>query len=269
MKKVILIVVLGLLWCNVSFADESELYIEVEKAVEETDVIKINEAYSLKCEIEMEDFNITTVSKVVNSKKLRQEGIMSFGDDGDIFFKTDSNIKSNGKLSKGKTKSDYSTNFDKDLKKAMKKSEDMLMDMSSLNYDTFNVYGKTLIPIKVKDKKKTKAMLDLVKMLVKHDNEMKKVIKNLKVNWYDHYLGIANIQEEKFYVSKGYLEMKHPDEEWQEVFNEMYEGNDTMYILIHVDSGYMIPMASMVESICIIYKQNKEVIKIDSSDIIY
>ena len=217
----------------------------------------------------MEDINITTVSKVVNSKKLRQEGIMSFGDDGDIFFKTDSNIKSNGKLSQGKTKIDYSTNFDKDLKKAMKKNEDMLMDMSSLNYDTFNVYGKTLIPIKVKDKKKTKAMLDLVKMLGKHDNEMKKVIKNLKVNWYDHYLGIANIQEEKFYVLKSYLEMKHPDEEWQEVFNEMNEENDTMYILIHVDSGYIIPMTSTTETICIIYKQNKEVIKIDSSDIIY
>ena len=269
MKKLLSIVVLGLLWCNVSFADESELYIEVEKAVEETDVIKINEAYSLKCEIEMEDFNITTVSKVVNSKKLRQEGIMSFGDDGDIFFKTDSNIKSNGKLSKGKTKSDYSTNFDKDLKKAMKKREGMLTDMSGLNYNAFNVYGKTLIPIKVKDKKKTKLLLDFFKMLGKHDNEMKKVIKNLKVNWYDHYLGIANIQEEKFYVVKGYLEMKHPDEAWQEMFNEMNEGNDTMYILIHVDSGYMIPMASMVESICIIYKQNKEVIKIDSSDIIY
>ena len=123
MKKLLGIVVLVLLWCNVSFADDSELYIEIKKVVEETDVIKINEAYSLKCEIEMEDANVTIVSKVVNSKKLRTEGIMSFGDDGDIFFKTDSNIKSNGKLSQGKTKIDYSTNFDKDLKKAMKKSE--------------------------------------------------------------------------------------------------------------------------------------------------
>ena len=260
--------VLGLLWCNVSFADDSELYIEVKKVVEETDVIKINEAYSLKCEIEMEDFNITMVSKVVNSKKLRQEGIISFGDDGDIFFKTDSNIKSNGKLSQGKTKIDYSTNFDKDLKKAMKKSENKFKDMPSLNYNTFNVYGKTLIPIKVKDKKKTKAMLDLVKMMGKYDNEMKKIVKNLKVNWYDHYLGIANIQEEKFYVLKSYLEMKHPDEEWEQVFNELNEEDDnTMYILIHVDSGYMIPMASIMESICTIYKQDKEIVAIDTSDI--
>ena len=267
MKKLLGILVLGLLWCNASFADDSELNIEIKKAIEETDVIKINEAYSLKCEVKMEDMNMTIVSKVVNSKKLRHEGIMSFGDDGDIFFKSDSNIKSNGKISLGKTKIEYSTNFDKDLKKAMKKSENMLKD--SFNYNTFNLYGKTLIPIKVKDKKKTKAYLDLVKVLGKHDNEMKKIIKNLKVNWYDHYLGIANIQEEKFYVLKSYLEMKHPDEQWQEMFNEMSEEDGNIYMLIHVDSGHMIAMQSTMESICIIYKQDKEVIKIDTSDILY
>ena len=249
--------------------ETKKLNIEIKKVVEETDVIKINEAYSLKCEIEMEDANVTIVSKVVNSKKLRIEGIMSFGDDGDIFFKTDSNIKSNGKISQGKSKTDYSENFDKNLKKAMKKNEGMFTNMTSLNFNTFNLYGKTLIPIKVKDKKKSKVMLDLMKMLVKHDNELKKVIKNLKVNWYDHYLGIANIQEEKFYVLKSYLEMKHPEFGWQVVFNELYAENDTMYVLIHVDSGYTIAMASTLKPICIIYKQNKEVIKVDSSDIIY
>ncbi len=267
MKKLLGIVVLGLLWCNVSFADDSELYIEIKKAIEETDVIKINEAYSVKCEIEAEDFNITMVSKVVNKKKLKQEGIISFGDDGDIFFTTDSNIKSNGKLSQGKTKINYSTNFDKDLKKAMKKNENKFKDMQGLNYNTFNVYGKTLIPIKVKDKKKTKAMLDLMKMMGKYNNEMKKIVKNLKVNWYDHYLGIANIQEEKFYVVKSYLEMKHPDEEWEQAFNELTVEDGNMYILIHVDSGYMITMASGMESICTIYKQDKEIVAIDSSDI--
>jgi len=38
MKKILGIVVLGLLWCNVSFADESELNIEIKKAVQENDV---------------------------------------------------------------------------------------------------------------------------------------------------------------------------------------------------------------------------------------
>ena len=211
---------------------------------------------------------MTTVLKVVNSKKLKWEGIISFEEDGDLYVKYDAKISSKGKISPQKPKLHYSTNFDKDLKKSMKKQEDMIKHVSHNNSIAYNIYGKTLIPIQIKDKKKTKQMLDLVKMLGINDNEMKKIVKHVKGNFYDHYLGIANIQEEKFYVVNSYLELKHPDEEWNEFFNEMSE-EILFYTLVHVDSGYSIPISNEMESTCAIYKQNKEVIKIDSSDIIY
>ena len=37
MRKILGIVVLGLLWCNVSFADQSDLNIEIKKAAQETE----------------------------------------------------------------------------------------------------------------------------------------------------------------------------------------------------------------------------------------
>ena len=48
MKKLLGIVVLGLLWCNFSFADESELYIEIERATQETDILKMFKNYNKK-----------------------------------------------------------------------------------------------------------------------------------------------------------------------------------------------------------------------------
>ena len=52
MKKLLGIVVLGLLWCNVSFADQSDLNIEIKKAAQETEPIKINEEYSMNCVVD-------------------------------------------------------------------------------------------------------------------------------------------------------------------------------------------------------------------------
>ena len=114
MKKAILILVM-LSWCNLSIAEDSELDISIKKATQETDIIKINEAYSLKCEAEIEDLRFTINQKVFKSKILKSEVIMIFEGEK-IYFKIDSKINSKGKLSGTKLKVHYSPDFDKDIK---------------------------------------------------------------------------------------------------------------------------------------------------------
>ena len=262
MKKILGIVVLGLLWCNVSFADESELNIEIKKAVQETEPIKINEEYSLNCVVDDGEFNFEFNQKVIKSN-LKTEATMSFGEDGEIYFNLKQKINSSGKLSKGNFKIHYSPDFDKDLKKEMKKYLGMF-EKTIEDFGVHGIYGKSLVPIQIEDKKLAKKMLSLMKKVFASDAEMKNVLKKLKIKVYSHYLGTANIQSEKFYILKIYMVMEHPDENFLDEIDEM---SFTMYGLIHVTSGYSIQMDGESYPVCTIYKQDKELVKIDTYDI--
>ena len=256
--------VLGLLWCSASFADDSELYIEIEKATQETDIIKINEAYSLKCETEIEDFGFVFNQKVVKSKILKTEAIVEI-EGGQVYIKMNSKINSNGKLSKSAVKVHYSPDMDKDTKNFIKPYMGMLKQITKEGFVNWGIYGKTLKPIQIVDKKKTKSFLSLWKKAVRNDPEMKSILKKMKVKIYDHYIGTTEIQSEKFYVLKTSMTAEHPDA----TASELEEMSETTYTIIHISSGYSIELEEEMPSICTIYKQDKELITFDTSEILY
>ena len=154
MKKILGIVVLGLLWCNVSFADQSDLNIEIKKAAQETEPIKINEEYSMNCVVDDGEFNFELNQKVIKSN-LKTEATMILGEEGEIYFNVKQKINSSGKLSKGNFKIHYSPDFDKDLKKEMKKYMGMF-EKTIENFGVYGIYGKSLVPIQIEDKKLAK-----------------------------------------------------------------------------------------------------------------
>ena len=141
--------------------------------------------------------------------------------------------------------------------------------MASDSFLAFNIYGKTLLPIKTEDKKKSKKVLNMLKKMFAKDKEMKKFFQGLKLYSYDHYLGIADIETENFYVVKTYLKFSTSNEEFSEIINEMEESEGTIYTFIHVKSGFGIPVEEDSNMVCTIYKQNKELIKVDTYELIY
>lgn len=143
----------------------SELSISIKEATQETDIIKINEAYSLKCEAEIEDLRFIFNQKVFKSKILKSEVIMIFEGEK-IYFKIDSKINSKGKLSKSTVKVHYAPDFDKDIKNSIKPYINMFKQVAKEGFTDFSIYGKTLLPIQIEDKKKSKQMLSLAKKII-------------------------------------------------------------------------------------------------------
>ena len=269
MKKILGIAVLGLLLNPSSFAEEPDLNISVKKAFEETDIIKIDENYSIKCEADADDYNMIFSSKVVNSKVLRSEGVFNFGDDGSMYLKIDAKINSKGKLTKGKVKINYSPDMDKDFKKEFKNFEPFFKEMVSDSFLSFSIYGKTLLPIKIEDKKQSKKILNMLKKLFATDKELKKFSQGLKLYSYDHYLGTTLIDEENFYVVKTFISFESPNEEINEFLEEMEESEGLVYTFIHINSGFAIQAQQEFDTICTINVQGKELIKVDSSDLAF
>ena len=95
--------------------------------------------------------------------------------------------------------------------------------------------------------------------------KIKPFAKKLKVKVYVHYLGTASIQSEEFYILQHYVTMEHPDESFLDVVGE--ETSQTQYTIIHIASGYGLQLDKEMATICTIYKQDKELIKYDSSEI--
>lgn len=175
-------------------------------------------------------------------------------------------ISSSGKLSNSKLKLHYSPDFDKDLKYSIKPYMNMYKQILKEGFSSFGIYGKTLTPIQIEDKKQSKKFLSLMKKMFANDTEMKSILKKLKVKVYNHYLGTASIQSEKFYILKHYMTMEHPDESFLDDAGEMSE---TTYTIIHIASGYSMMLDEEMPVICTIYKQDKELIKFDTSEILY
>ena len=273
MKKLLGILVLGLLWCNINVADESELYIEVEKATQETDILKINKEYRLKCEETQDDIGVIFNSNVIKSNVLKSEAVMNFGEEGEIYIKYTQKISSSGKISKAKVKAHFSPDFNKDMKKVMKSLLDEFKDSMGADYLPTELYGETLKPIAIEDKKKIKEMKNAMQRLAKIPGmeSLKDIIKDfqkLKIRGYRKYLGTSVIQSEKFYVVKGFATFESEDEKVLEEYLDAFGGNSlTVYMLIHTASGFAVIMDGQKYPICTIYKQDKEIVTIDTSDI--
>ena len=105
-----------------------------------------------------------------------------------------------------------------------------------------------------------------MKKMFSNDTEMKPFAKKLKVKVYEHYLGTASIQSEEFYILQHYMTMEHPDESFLDEVGE--EMSETQYKFIHIASGYMLQHAEEIQPICTIYKQNEELVTIDTSEIL-
>ena len=265
MKKAIGIIILGLLWCNLTIAEDIELDISIKKATQETDLIKINEAYTMECEQEIEDFTFIYNQKVVKSKIFKMEAIISI--DGEKFYlKVNSKINSNGKLSKSTVKVHYSPDMDKDTKNFIKPYVGMLKKITKEGFVDFGIYGKTLKPIQIEDKKESKKFLSFLKKMYANHAEMKSILKKMKIKIYDHYIGTAEIQSEKFYVLKTSMTAEHPDES---ISSELEGFSETEYTLIHIASGYVFQIDEEMPTICTIYKQDEELIKFDTSELLY
>jgi hypothetical protein len=276
MKKAILIIVFGLLWCNVSFADESELYIEIERATQETDILKINEGYKYRCEETYDDYEVIYNASVIKSNVLKSEAVANFGEEGEIYFKITRKISSSGKISKAKVKVHYSPDFNKDFKKIMKKFMKEFKDSMGSDYIATELYGQTLKPIKIEDKKAIKEakrnLQKILKLMPDISPDMNDFIKQFKkikiISGYRQYLGTSVIQSEKFYVLKSSVTFEHPDENFIAELSDVLDGDTlTGYVLFHAASGYSIAMDGQRYPICTIYKQDKELVKIDTSDI--
>ena len=61
------------------------------------------------------------------------------------------------------------------------------------------------------------------------------------------------------------MTMEHPDESFLDEVGE--EMSQTQYTIIHIASGYGLQLDKEMATICTIYKQDKELIKYDSSEI--
>ena len=105
-----------------------------------------------------------------------------------------------------------------------------------------------------------------MKKMFASDSEMKNILKKLKIKVYQHYLGTANIQSEKFYVVKTYMIAEHPDES---LLDEVDEMSQTMYTFVHIASGYSLQLDGEMPTICTISKQGKELVKFDTEEIFY
>ena len=87
-------------------------------------------------------------------------------------------ISSSGKLSKSKLKIDYSPDFDENFKNSIKSNINMFKQLTEEGIISFDIYGKTLKPIQIEDKKKSKKLLSLMKKMFANDAEMKSSLKN-------------------------------------------------------------------------------------------
>jgi len=251
------------------YSAESELGISIKEATQETEVIKINEGYKFTCEVEAEDYSIIFNANLIKSNILKSEAVINFGQLGEIYYKLNQKISSSGKISKPKFKIHYSSDFDKDFKKMIKKFTKNFKDSITSDFIYADFYGETLKPIKIEDKKAVKKAKKIMENLAASLPDMKdltKELKKLKMNAYRHYLGTTIIQSEKFYILRTQVVYEHPDENFLEDFDE-----NTLigYTFFHAASGFSfaVVMSAQYYPVCTIYKEDNELVTIDSFEI--
>ena len=248
---------------------QQKIHNKTKSIATETKVIKINEGYKFTCEAETEDYTIIFNANPIKSNILKSEAVINFGQLGEIYYKLNQKISSSGKLSKPKFKIHYSSDFDKDFKKIIKKFTKNFKDSITSDFILSDFYGETLKPIKIEDKRASKNAKKIMENLMASLPDMKdlaKEFKKLKMNAYRHYLGTTIIQSEKFYILRSQVVYEHPDEN----FLEDLDGNTlTGYAFFHASSGFSfsVVMSEQYYPVCTIYKEDNELVTIDSFEI--
>ena len=285
MKKGILILLVGLLWCNTSFAIIEDLDIPIKKAEAETEIIKLNNRYMQTCELDLTIEGeymymkvISKINKINKNEFLVNEIIMDLQESGILNMTTTEKIATDGKVSKTKIKYDYTPGSEYNLKKELKPLKKLLSDFSNSSKFTNDLYGNRLSPGKKLDKESGKEAMRLLKKNIKsmfpdeNPKEMKKFFKEITMNFYTEYLGTVEINGEKFYVIKEQLVIEHSSNNL-ELEKEMNEENVPTFRFIHAASGYSsglyIQGDSGVDSYdmtCTIYKDNQELLEVDISE---
>ena len=80
------------------YSAESELGISIKEATQETEVIKINEGYKFTCAYEEEDYSIIFNANLIKSNILKSEAVVNYGQLGEMYYKYNQKVSSSGKF---------------------------------------------------------------------------------------------------------------------------------------------------------------------------
>ena len=289
MKKLLGILVLGLLVCSNSFAEMWKLDIPIKEANQATEILKPNTRYTQSCEVDIDQVVLKQNTKAyINNNKtsLISEFIFDLDEYGQFKIWHDSKIDSKGKLSKTKTKDDYIPGSTEISKKELNLARKFLKDAIKTNVSYFKlIYGNKFVPGKQLNTELGKEALKLIKNNLKiffeaegvDLNILKKFYKKLKLDVYIDYLGSAEIDAEKFYVVNLTQEMQYVgnDSSFKQFMQEYSESAENItYMFVHAPSGYYTFNVQYEDSeqqeefnmICTIYKDNQELLEVDISE---
>jgi|ETNmetMinimDraft_13_1059891.scaffolds.fasta_scaffold42688_2 hypothetical protein len=294
MKKLLGILVLGLLWCNTSFAIIEDLDIPIKKAEAETEIIKPNKEYRQSCKtiVDVEEFSINTIVNsyidgVGKKQTLVQEIIFDLKKEGKFIMKSQQKIKSDGTLSKAKASSDYIPGSAEYSKKDVKQIKKMFKTIAKYLDERAINYGETLTPgIKREDanKKMLKIFKDFESVFVAAGEDPKEVKEFMKIlkkdsrfEMINEYLGTTELNGEKFYAVRwdATLEYVGNIPEMKEALEET--SYNSVYF-IHAPSGYQSAVQMIMEEanpstemfdemICTIYKNNQMLTEVSISEL--
>ena len=287
------IIVLGLLWCNVGFADNIyDLKIPIEKAKVETKIIKPNKEYSQSCvantEIERTKLKViidSYVEGVGKKQNLVEEINFNLGKHGQLIVKSKQKIKSDGALSKVKASSDYIPGSIEYSKKEINEVKKIFKMLAKYFSERAINYGEKLtLGIKREDAKKKmlKIFKDFEGSFLAAGEDPKEVKEFMKILKKDsrfetikEYLGTTELNGEKFYAVRwdGTFEYVGNIPEMKEALEET--SYNSVYF-IHAPSGYksaaqitmeeIDPSTEMYEDmICTIYKNDQMLTEVSIS----
>ena len=294
MKKLLAILVLGLLWSNISFADIEDLDIPITKAEVETEIIKLNKKYRQSCEsditFEQISFNIkhnSYIDVVGKKQTLFDEVIFDMDEDGKIIMKSQQKIKSDGTLSKVKASSDYIPGSVEYSKKDIRQIKKMFKSMAKyLNERAINYGEKLTLGIKREDPKKEMSKIfkdfeDIYIAAGENPKEVKEFVKELKKNTkfglIKEYLGTTELNGEKFYAVRWDAELEYVGN-ITEMKKALAELSYNSVYFIHAPSGYRSAVKIMTaepdpsieitnDMICTIYKNDQMLTEVSISEL--
>jgi len=294
MKKLLGILVLGLLWCNTSFADIDDLNIPITKAEVATEIIKPNKEYRQSCEtgvtVEQSYIDIkfnSYIDAVGKKQTFVQEVTFDLGEDGNFIMKSQQKIKSDGTLSKVKASSDYIPGTTEVSKKEIKQAKKIFKMIAKYFEERAINYGEKLtLGIKREDEKKKmlkifKDFEDVFLAAGEDPKEVKEFIKILKKDakfeMIKEYLGTTELNGEKFYAVRWDATLEYVGNITE--MKEALEGlsYNSVYF-IHAPSGYRSAVQMTMEEadpstevyedlICTIYKNDQMLTEVSISEL--
>ena len=275
MKKIFLYVFIVSFFSTISNANTNRLNFKISKAIDETEVIRLNENYSVTCESNVVSGEYVTTRMRIDQKVLKHSLVLTRDENDIIYVNRRSKIKNDGKISPGPVGIKYAFSIDVAPKGELKKLGDSLKKTWE-DSDFYSFYGRKLSPVAIEDKKTAKQFLSVLKKMFANNPDIKKALKKLKVVASESFLGTASIKsknsidnKQNFYAITNIFGFKHPDKEVVEAFTEMYS-NISIITLIHIDSGFPIelPITKDDGKTCKIKKDNSVIFEIETGDLI-